>query len=137
MKSRFRVVCVAFCFGVIGCGMSTPEYSIAVRNATGKEIDHAEVRFGEFRDKFGVLIIGATATHAGMQEPIPEVAVLQWQDEQGKWHRSEARVKRALPKGFRDDEIIFEIRPGNIVVVTVEPRPGRGVIVISRTPSAR
>lgn len=117
--------------------MFRPEYAIAIRNSTPELIRDSAIQFGEYRSTFDVVGAGATATHSSLQEPIPEIAVVEWRSADGQQHRKEVHVKSSLPASFVDDDIIFDIQPGEIVTVRLKTRPGKGMIKLERTQSAR
>ena len=52
--------------------------------------------------------------------PIPEIAMVTWQTNDGIKHTKEVAVARALPKNF-SGELIFSIQANGEVTVTHEP----------------
>jgi len=120
-----RVLLLALLTLTAGCGWIY-EFGIGVRNMTAEERDHVEVQFGPLVEKFGVLGVGSTAVNFGTQAPVPDVGVVRWESRNGVRHQKGVAVRRAVPRGFRDDVIFFDIEPGEIVMVRVQPRPGKG-----------
>jgi len=137
MRARLFLLILVLCSRTLGCGMFRPEYAIAIRNSTSEEIDDAAIQLGQYRSTFGVVGIHATATHSSLQEPIPETAVVEWRSGDGQLHRQEVHVRSSLPASFVDDDIIFDIQPGEIVTLRLKTRPGKGVIKQERSQPAR
>ncbi len=101
------------------------DYGIEIFNGCSAQIHQAQVSFGSYRSRPTNPGPGRTTGEALIEEPVPETAVVQWQDGEGTAHRLEVEVLKGMPRGF-EGNIVFDIRDGDQVVVRFAPWPDPG-----------
>ncbi|MGI6496883.1 MAG: hypothetical protein ACOX5G_12535 [Kiritimatiellia bacterium] len=100
-------------------GCMTQDYAVGIRNKTGNIIYKTHVSYDGFQSVGGTLIAGGTSVHLFPEVPIPKVAQVEWQTEDGVFHRQNVEVKKNMPRGFKGD-LMFEITDGNVVLLFEE-----------------
>lgn len=96
------------------------DYGIEVFNAGSGKIHQARVSFGGYRSRPVDSNPGRRTGESLIEEPVPEVALVEWRGPDGSEHRREVEVRRRMPQDF-GGTIIFEIGDGDEVTVRFQP----------------
>jgi hypothetical protein len=91
-----------------------------VRNIGTRQIDETRVSYGKFTSDVGVVVANAADTHLQVREPLPQTALVEWTDADGRSHRETVEV--SFPHGFKG-VLVFDIDDSNHVHVLTEPPP--------------
>lgn len=104
-------------------GCMTQDYAVGIKNKTENMIYKAHVSYGEFQSVGGMIGAGCDSVHHSPEVPIPEVAQVEWQTEDGVFHRQNVEVKKNMPRGFNVYwYLMFEITDGEVVLHFLEDR---------------
>jgi hypothetical protein len=104
-------------------GCMTQDYAVGIRNRTEKMIHEASVSYDGFQSVGGTIGAGRASVHHSPEVPIPEVAQVEWQTEDGVFHRRNVEVKKHMPRGFGVYwYLMFEITDGEVVLRFLEDR---------------
>ena len=110
MKERairlFSAATLSIMMSALG-GCMTQDYAVGIRNRTEKMIHEASVSYDGFQSVGGTLIAGGKSIHLFPEVPIPKIAQVEWQTEDGVFHRRNVEVKKNMPRGFKGD-LMFE-----------------------------
>ncbi|MGI6495538.1 MAG: hypothetical protein ACOX5G_05535 [Kiritimatiellia bacterium] len=104
-------------------GCMTQDYAVGIRNKTENMIYKAHVSYDGFQSVGGMIGAGRASVHHSPEVPIPEVAQVEWQTEDGVFHRRNVEVKKHMPRGFGVYwYLMFEITDGEVVLRFLEDR---------------
>ena len=106
-------------------GSPLRDYGIEIFNRGSEVIHEAQVSFGSYRSRPTGPGPGRSTGESLIEEPVPEVAVLQWRDAGGTAYRREVEVLKHMPEGFAGN-IVFEIGDGDQVQVQFRAWPDPG-----------
>ena len=110
----FSVATVSIMMLALG-GCMTQDYAVGIRNRTENMIYKAHVSYDGFHSVGGVIGAGCDSLHLSPEVPIPKVAQVEWQTENGVFHRQNVEVKKNMPRGFQG-YLMFEIQDDKIVL---------------------
>ncbi|MGI6495539.1 MAG: hypothetical protein ACOX5G_05540 [Kiritimatiellia bacterium] len=100
-------------------GCMTRDYAVGIRNRTENMIYKAHVSYDGFQSVGGMIGAGCDSVHLSPEVPIPKIAQVEWQTEDGVFHRRNVEVKKNMPRGFKG-YLMFEITDGKVVLLFEE-----------------
>ena len=111
---RFAM-CILMAVVATGCA-SRRHLTIALINATGQEVQEAEVVYDRHQAPGGVLVVNAMASSVYNPWPVGEAFTVRWGSADGQRHKVRVPTKAVLPVA-EDSELCFRLLPDDSVRV--------------------